>query len=67
MKTEFLAQTGWHGKLNDRVLSAAFRTLEDPHSPAHSDSCLILAMFDTIVTLQTIAAFATCEAKLQNP
>jgi len=29
MKTELLAQTGWRGKLNDRVLSAAFRTLED--------------------------------------
>jgi hypothetical protein len=36
MKTELQAQSGWRGKLNDRVLSAAFRALEDPHSPAHS-------------------------------
>ena len=33
MKTELLAQTGWRGKLNDRVLSASFRTLEDLHIP----------------------------------
>jgi hypothetical protein len=31
MKTELLAQTGWRGHLNDRVLSPAFRTLEDLH------------------------------------
>ena len=41
MKTELLAQTGWRGKLNDRVLSPAFRTLEDPHLPAHPDSSFI--------------------------
>jgi hypothetical protein len=32
MKTKLLAQTGWRGQLNDRVLSPAFRTLEDAHS-----------------------------------
>jgi hypothetical protein len=32
MKTELLAQTGWRGQLNDRVLGPAFRTLEDLHS-----------------------------------
>jgi hypothetical protein len=31
MKTGLLAQTGWRGKLNDRVISPAFRTLEGPH------------------------------------
>jgi len=48
MKTKILAQTKWRGKLNDRVLSAAFRTQEDPHSPARSDSRLS-ASFDTLV------------------
>jgi hypothetical protein len=31
VKAELLAQIGWRGKLNDRVISPAFRTLEDPH------------------------------------
>jgi hypothetical protein len=31
MKAEPLAQTGWRGKLNDRVIGPAFRTLEGPH------------------------------------
>jgi hypothetical protein len=39
MKAELLARTGWRGKLNDRVISPAFRTLEDlRYTPAHSDS-----------------------------
>jgi hypothetical protein len=32
MKTKLLAQTSWRGQLNERVLSLAFRTLEDAHS-----------------------------------
>jgi hypothetical protein len=32
MKTKLLAQTSWLGQLNERVLSLAFRTLEDAHS-----------------------------------
>jgi hypothetical protein len=31
MKAEPLAQTGWRGKLNDRVIGSAFRALEGPH------------------------------------
>ena len=51
MKTELLAQTGWRGKLNDRVLSAAFRTLEDLHIPRSLRSPSLSATFDTLVTL----------------
>ena len=51
MKTELLAQTGWRGKLNDRVLGPAFRTLEDAHSLPLTPIAVLSATIDTLVTL----------------
>jgi hypothetical protein len=51
MKTKLLAQTSWRGQLNDRVLSPAFRTLEDAHSLPLTPIAVLSATFDTLVTL----------------
>jgi hypothetical protein len=51
MKTKLLAQTGWRGQLNDRVLSPAFPTLEDAHSLPLTPIAVLSAAFDTLVTL----------------
>ena len=50
MKTKLLAQTGWRGQLNDRVLSPAC-TLEDAHSLPLTPIAVLSATFDTLVTL----------------
>jgi hypothetical protein len=48
MKTELLAQTRWRGKLNDRVISPAFRALEGPHYTPLTP--IAAAIFDILVT-----------------
>jgi hypothetical protein len=50
MKAELLAQTGWRGKLNDRVIGPAFRTLEGPHYTLLTPWPALSAIFDTLVT-----------------
>jgi hypothetical protein len=61
MKTKLLAQTGWRGQLNDRVLSAAFRTLEDAHSLPLIPIAVLSATFDGRLPFSALSAAALAQ------
>jgi len=61
MKTKLLAQTGWRGQLNDRVLSPAFRTLEDAHSLPLIPIAVLSATFDGRLLFSALSAAALAQ------